>query len=212
MNRRHALMTLLAISLVVGPFLFIVPSVVAKKPVPPDPIVWFDDGTGPKEIVAIVEWDPYPLPDEYKQIGPTYKIIPDPSAVTEDGIMYLLLPVPKRYVRLLDDVDEAGNIPLAIVQYGVLGDVNDDGIVTGDDVSLIANANKGQYYVWSYDLERDNTIDELDIHVCNQAMGNTPEGWDEHLIPAESVYEDPDTGIWYLVLKDVEYFCGWGIR
>jgi hypothetical protein len=212
MNRRNALMTLLVISLAIGPFLFIVPSVYAKpnKPEIPEVIVVFTEDQ--LKAGAQYIWDPYDyeFPTEWKQVGETYDIIV--QQVSVPGPILVRLLVPKRYENRIDK--EALTTTLRVVQYGVKGDVNEDGFVNGDDVSDIAWANKEKIYVWEYDLAapdgpyKDGIIDEHDIHECNRLKGQTA-FWDDTLVT--TVWHDEAIDRYYLEIS-AGHFSGWGIR
>jgi hypothetical protein len=99
---------------------------------------------------------------------------------------------------------------LHLVQYTILGDVNDDGEVTPKDTLLIIRAMNHQPgdKKWNrrYDLNHDRQIDLQDVVICLQRQGQTQPMWE----PIPTIVKVFNNFI--IVCGFPDHFSGWGIR
>jgi hypothetical protein len=132
-------------------------------------------------------------------VDPPDDNIGDTWEITSDQIIYIGTEL---WIQLLIPVNERFNQDeLSIVYFGLAGDVNQDGIVNGQDIKLIANVNKNHGYIWGYDLNGDGDVNEEDIHIAS----STKKG--PQWIELTTIW---DGGI-YLRAR-MPHFSGWGIR
>ena len=99
------------------------------------------------------------------------------NITTDDGVVVVL-----HY----DDQLGTDESLLRIYKYpSLIGDVNNDGVVNGEDVSIVANAvNTNQQPGWYdpfLDVNKDGYVDDADLHVINDNKGSTinPSIWDD---------------------------------
>jgi hypothetical protein len=206
-------MTILVISLVAGPFLFIAPSVYAGNVKPPKVIVIFEgyeyDPNDPDPPIYEYVQEDYAL-DGYTLLDKTRTYTVDVSNVKyygdgdSQGIVTVLLYIPNRYQS------KYGELELGVIQYGVKADVNDDGIVTGEDISLIAGANsQPDLYEWEYDLAAPwGVITNEDVNTAN-TFKNEQADWIDLGIGTWVPIEEWDR---YYLAVQVDHLSGFGIR
>lgn len=206
-------MTLLVISLVAGPFLFIVPFVYADKPyIPPVIVMDFEDNI---TYMFDISLDTIPFTDDsWKQVGEIFNV----SAKNEAALdLYLnngevhnvevWLLVHNKYNKWID--------VLYIVQYDQFCDFDGDGDVDGQDIKIVANANsQPDLYEWRLDLNQDFYITDEDVNIANSFKGESAQ-WLTLPISGDPVYaryfNHPDYNRWY-VATQLAHFSGFGIR
>jgi hypothetical protein len=214
--RKITLMTLLAIFLAIGPFLFVVPSVVAVTA--PDVIVFIDNEDRTYDFTITITSIPFD-DGSWTQVGNIYDISAnDPIALENelngDNVVHnvtVLLLVENKYKKWVNE--------LHIIQYAAFCDYNNDTFVDAEDIKLISRANsQPDRYEWRFDLNLDGVITSEDIAIAHTFLGPAEEQWVTLPLSKDPAgHEHVDTVFlsaynrWY-VITQLAHFSGFGIR
>ena len=122
--------------------------------------------TGGYAYADLVEWYPQPVGESWD----IYTI----DVVFEGDVVQVTL------VLSLDEVINAGLVPEDLKLWRTevwlaRADVNEDGMINGTDVSIVANANPSAYPDWEerYNQNEDLVINDDDVNIVNNYIGET---------------------------------------